>query len=1019
MPAPAATTATLAVKAGGNPVTTVPSGTVVTLTATVLAGSTPVTQGQVKFCDATAAYCEDIHLLGSAQLTSAGTATLHFVPGIATHSYKAVFVGTTSLATSSSTTSSLLVTGYDLTTTAIQSSGSAGNYTLTGTLTAFGVPAPTGHMSFENQSNSNAIAATAALDSATLANGFTPLQTYGTGKNPYSIAVGDFKGNGILDFAVANSSDGTISVLLGNGDGTFASAKSYTVGNSPYSVAVGDFNGDGVPDLVVANYGDDTVTILLGIGDGTFAAQPAVAAGSLPSAVAVGDFNNDGILDIAVADYSGGPGAVSILLGNGNGTFQAAMSSSVGNSPYGIAVADFNGDGLLDVVTANYGSNNVSVLLGNGDGTFQPQATYAVASGGSNAWGVAVGDFNADGSPDIAVASSGNVSVLINKGTGLFNAAVGYTAGNTAYAIAVGDFDLDGKADLAVANVNSQNLSIILGIGDGTFGSPSNSSAGGTPQAVAVGDFNGDGRPDFASAVTGTSNYAGVFLGEQTETATATGVGVLGSGAQNVFASYSSDPNYNASVSSTVVLTGTGISTTLTVVATPNPAGYGQPPSVVATLTPSNATGITSANFTAFLDGTTLLTVTAKGGNQFQLTGAALSTLSLGARSIVVNFLGALTYLPSIGNVGLQINQATPTLRWSPPLTVSYGASLTAVLSASAMNGTTAVVGSYAYTATPSGGSASPITGTTILLPGTYTIAVTFTPTNPTDYQSVSASITLTINQGRPTVTLVSSLNPVFMGNSVTFTANVSSTASTPTGSISFVDGQIPLSSVPLAQGVATYTTSTLSLGGHSITAVYSGDANFVSLASSPVTQNVEDFTLSAAFPLGTIAPPSVLPGGSLTVNIQATPTLSAAFPSTMTLSASGLPAGATATFAPQTLPAGSSSDAATLTIHLANQIVSNTPANRLGRGLALAMVGGMFLLPFGGKMRRSAGKAGRFAGLMLLLMVATCATLGLTACGSGGSTGYFGQQVKNYTVTVTAASGALSHTTTVTFTVE
>jgi hypothetical protein len=1019
MPAPAATTTTLAAKAGGNAVTSVPSGTAVTLTATVLAGSTPVTQGQVKFCAATATYCEDIHLLGSAQLTSAGTATLHFVPGIANHSYKAIFVGTTSLASSASAAASLTVTGYGRTTTAIQSSGSAGSYTITGILTAFGVPAPTGHMSFENQSNSNVVAATAALDSATLASGFASQQTYGTGTNPYSIAAGDFKGNGILDLAVANSSDGTVSVLLGNGDGTFASAVNYAVGNSPHSVAVGDFNGDGVPDLVAANYGDDTVTVLLGIGDGTFTAQPAIAAGSLPSAVAVGDFNNDGFLDIAVADYSGGPGSVSILLGNGNGTFQAAMSSSVGNSPYGIAVADFNGDGLLDVVTANSGSNNVSVLLGNGDGTFQAQATYAVASGGSSAWGVAVGDFNADGSPDIAVASSGNVSVLMNQGTGLFNPAVGYTAGNTAYAIAVGDFDLDGKADLAVANVNSQNLSIISGVGDGTFGSPSNSAAGGTPQAVAVGDFNGDGRPDFAAAVTGTSNYAGIYLGEQTESATATGVGVLGSGAQNVAASYSSDPNYNASVSSTIVLTGTGISTTVAVVATPNPAGYGQPPSVIATLTPTNATGIAAANFTAFLDGTTLLTVVAQGGNQFQIIGAVLSTLSLGAHSIVVNFLGALTYLPSTGNVGLQINQATPTLSWSPPLAISYGASLTPVLSASARNGTSAVVGSYAYTATLSGGSASPITGTTILSPGTYTIAVTFTPANPTNNQSVSASITLTINQGRPTVTLASSLNPVFAGNSVTFTANVTSTASTPTGTVSFVDRQTLLSSVPLAQGVATYTTSSLPLGGHSITAVYSGDVNFVSLASSPVTENVEDFALSATFPVGTITPPSVLPGGSLTVNILAAPTLGAALPSTVTFSASGLPAGATATFAPQTLPAGLTNNAATLTIHLANQIVSNIPSNPLGRGMALAMVGGMFLLPFGGRMRRSAGKAGRFAGLMLLLMAATCATLGLTACGSGGGTGYFGQQVKNYTVTITATSGALSHTTTVTFTVE
>lgn len=327
------------------------------------------------------------------------------------------------------------------------------------------------------------------------------------------------------------------------------------------------------------------------------------------------------------------------------------------------------------------------------------------------------------------------------------------------------------------------------------------------------------------------------------------------------------------------------------------------------------------------------------------------------------------------------------------------------------------MVGSYVYTATPSGGSASPITGTTILPPGTYTIAVTFTPANPTNYQSASGSITLTISQGTPSVTLVSSLNPVFAGNSITLTANVSSTASVPTGSVNFLDGQTLLSSVPLNQGGATYTTSSLSLGAHAITAVYSGDANFVSLSSLRVVENVEDFALSGTFPVGTIAPPQVLPGGSLTINILAAPSLGAALPSPMTFSASGLPTGATATFAPQTLPAGSTNNAATLTIHLANQIASNIPANPLGRGVALAMVGGMFLLPLGRRMRRSAGGAGRFAGLMLLLMVAACTALGLTACGSGGGTGYFGQKVKNYTVTITATSGALSHTTTVTFT--
>jgi hypothetical protein len=913
-----ATTTTLVVTAGGSPVTMVASRTVVALTATVLAGGAPVTPGQVNFCDAAAAYCTDIHLLGSAQLTNAGTAAIKFIPGIANHSYKAVFVGTTRYASSASGASPLAVTGTGLTTTAIASSGNAGNYTLTGILTALGAPAPTGLVSFENQTNGNAMAATAVLDGTTLVNTFAPIQNYGTDNNPYGVAVADLNGDGIPDLAVVNNGDHSVSVLLGHGDGTFASAVNYSTGIGPEALAVGDFNSDGVPDLVVANNRDNSLSILLGNGDGTFAVQPAIAAGGGPSAVAVGDFNNDGILDLAVANDSAGPGSVSILLGNGNGTFQPGVSYPVGDAPHGLAVADFNGDGALDLVVANSGSDNVSVLLGNGDGTFQSQSIYPVASGGSNAWSVADGDFNGDGSPDIAIASSGNVSVLLNKGNGTFNPAVGYAAGNTAYALAVGDFNVDGNADLAVANVNSLNLSVLLGNGDGTFGSPSNAAAGGIPQAIAVGDFNGDGRPDLVAAVTGSADYAGVLLGEQTETATAAGVSIAGSGMQGVLASYSGDANHDSSFSSTIALTGSPI---------------------------------------------------------------------------------------------------TPTISWSPTPGILYGATLSGILDASALNGTSPVPGSFAYTATPYGGSASPVTSATVLVVGSYTLTATFTPTDTIHYTSVSASISFTVNKASPTASVVSSLNPVLLTNPVTFTATVSSTASTPTGTISFYDGTTLLaSSLALAQGTATYTTSSLTLGTHSIMAIYSGDANFTGVTSAALAQTVEDFILSFSTPpAGTPVLP-VYPGGTATFVLQVEPSSGLNFPSAVTFTLSGLPAGATATFTPKSLPAGSAGTNVNLVIQLANQIFAHNSPHPLGRGLALAMVGGMLLLPFGTKLRRSAGRAGRLAALLLLMLAATGAAVGLTACGGGG---YFGQQVRNYTLTITATSGALSHTTTAILTVQ
>ena len=143
-------------------------------------------------------------------------------------------------------------------------------------------------------------------------------------------------------------------------------------------MAVGDFNGDGKADLAVANYGSDNVSVLLGNGNGTFQAAVNYAAGTSPHSVAVGDFNGDGKADLAVANY--GSNNVSVLLGNGNGTFQAAVNYAAGTSPCSVAVGDFNGDGKADLAVANYGSNNVSVLLGNGNGTFQAAVNYAAGT---------------------------------------------------------------------------------------------------------------------------------------------------------------------------------------------------------------------------------------------------------------------------------------------------------------------------------------------------------------------------------------------------------------------------------------------------------------------------------------------------------------------------------------------------------------------------------------------------------------------------------------------------------------
>ncbi|NJM24109.1 MAG: DUF4347 domain-containing protein [Richelia sp. SM1_7_0] len=328
------------------------------------------------------------------------------------------------------------------------------------------------------------------------------------GSNPLSVSVGDFNGDGKLDLATANYGSNNVSILLGNGNGTFNASTTVAVGFNPYSVSVGDFNSDGKLDLATANYVSNNVSILLGNGNGTFSTTVTnIGAGALnPISVSVGDFNGDSKQDLATAnDFSDN---VSILLGNGNGTFSMAVTSlGVGAStPVSLSVGDFNGDGKQDLVTANDFSNNISILLGNGNGTFG--ATPNVIAVGNNPNSVRVADFNGDGKQDLAVTSlaGNNISILLGNGNGTFSPALTPTVavGFAPYSVNVGDFNSDAKQDLAVANYdeNNNNVSIFLGDGSGGFSAAPipNITVGNSPVSVSVGDFNGDGKQDLVTA---------------------------------------------------------------------------------------------------------------------------------------------------------------------------------------------------------------------------------------------------------------------------------------------------------------------------------------------------------------------------------------------------------------------------------------------------------------------------------------------------------------------------------------
>jgi hypothetical protein len=357
----------------------------------------------------------------------------------------------------------------------------------------------------------------------------------------YSLSAGDFNGDGRLDLAAVSYSSLSIDnfaaeliVLLGAENGTFIERQRLAVGNGGASNLVNaDFDRDGKLDLAFINPRSVQVSLLSGQGDGTFADQRRLATGDVPIApgpggfggtngdgpgfLTLGDFNSDGLVDFAMASTY--INIVSVRLGVGDGTFSDRREISIDGTVGYLTSGDLNGDGRLDLVTANSGLTAASVLLGRGDGSFFDQQDFVV---GNNPGFVGIRDFNDDGFVDLAVVStvSAEMIMLLGRGDGSFldfRPFASSPVGTNPRTVVKADFNGDGRIDLAVVNLSSDNLSILLGRGDGSFAEQQRFSVGENPESLVVGDFNGDGRPDLAVADTGSypifSTQISVLLG--------------------------------------------------------------------------------------------------------------------------------------------------------------------------------------------------------------------------------------------------------------------------------------------------------------------------------------------------------------------------------------------------------------------------------------------------------------------------------------------------------------------------
>jgi Big-like domain-containing protein/VCBS repeat protein len=682
---------------------------------------------------------------------------------------------------------------------------------------------------------------------------------------PTMLGIADFNGDGKTDLAVPV--EGGISILLGNGDGTFQSVNFYDLGHEVGGAAVADFNGDGKTDIAVtvaATY----PRVLLGDGTGKFTLAPDQntsygSPGPYPTLLAA-DFNGDGKPDLNMGNmYPNGEFAGSneyIAFNQGGGIFAAPVS--IANSTP--VLGDFNGDGRMDMIQVT--GQQIIVLLGQANNFFSPVTSTLNLPFDTGLFNV--GDVNGDGKLDLVLNYFDHLEIWLGNGNGTFTYSSSITLENNPNnaVAAVGDVDGDGKADIVLAPVYNGDapatLTIFYGNGDVTFQAPISLPINREYSQVTIADVNRDGLPDLVmtdgSAVAVKINMGNRTFNSESDYIAGRSLSALsvvdvnGDGFPDIVVANTggttvtvlfNEPNGTSAA-------GAPVKGVLTI--TPNPSMSGQPFIISLSVAPQTAGGPTPSGTVSFsFNGSFLADVTLTNGaasyiytaallpGQYPVTAAYNGDSTYASKSFAVTQ----TILPQTYVTQIALSAAPTTLMAGQ--TARFSATVT-----SSVPVPTGVVSFLDGSATL--GSASLDSSgvaqfdTALLAPGVHPISAEFLGyTDPGGFgtifsPSASTAVTVTVNSYSTMITLTATPNPATAGSVIGLTAQVQSNGGVPFGGVSFFDGGVLLGTLGLnADASVTFNTASLATGSHTLSAVFNANGPFASSTSSPATVTI------------------------------------------------------------------------------------------------------------------------------------------------------------------------------------